>query len=150
VERAHLKPWWYTAMQLDRIHASTTGKGATVALIDTALNSKLPEFHGADIRFAHTCDPAYQEKAKPATGHVADHGTAMASLIVGQGRGAGPGDRGVMGVAPNAHLLFCPNDRDQVYNGDESVDCDEYMVGAELDSLRRDWDDTDRFPPAGT
>lgn len=101
--------WWYEAMRIEQAHRKgATGEGATVALIDGPLAVDAPELQGQDITLRIDC---LGNRAKPISPTLysqsdeADHGTSMASLIVGSGRGNAPGGVGTAGVAPEARLL---------------------------------------------
>ncbi len=119
-----LDAWWFDAMHLPAAHRETTGKGVTVALIDTGLDPSVPDLRGADIELRTDCN-GHQEK--PVRGASSDHGTAMATLIAGQGHGNAAGGRGVLGVAPDVKLRFYSAD----YNpSTERIDCDEFQMGA--------------------
>jgi type VII secretion-associated serine protease mycosin len=90
---------------LDQIEVPTAwqaakGKGVTVAVLDTGVDSTAPDLAG-DV----TTGPDYTAGADP-SGYQPplEHGTYIASLIAGHG--SGPGDTlGVMGVAPDAKVL---------------------------------------------
>lgn len=134
--------WWYEAMRLDEAHQKgATGKGVTVALIDSGLDMRAPELRGQDVRLRTTCRGA---QARPLTGEQSDHGTAMAALIVGSGKGNAPGGVGVAGVAPDATLLAF-----DAYLG--GMPCDGYELadqidqavedGADVISMSLNWDD---------
>jgi hypothetical protein len=101
--------WWYDAMRVEQAHRrGATGAGVKVALVDEPLDMDAVELQGQDVRLRTNCDDV---RTKPLPKNLyemdeaADHGTSMASLIVGSGRGNGPGGAGVAGVAPEATLL---------------------------------------------
>jgi len=76
------------------------GKGVTVAVLDTGVDATAPDLAGQVITgpdyVAGVDPPGYKLPLK--------HGTYVASLIAGHGRG--PGDTmGVIGVAPQARIL---------------------------------------------
>jgi subtilisin family serine protease len=101
--------WWYDAMKLGRWHQETTGEGVTVAVIDGGIDVNVPDLRGADVEKRVTCRkfPLPSGRKYPSW---ADHGTAMTTLIAGQGTGNAAGGQGVTGVAPGARVLFFSND----------------------------------------
>ncbi|WP_283135616.1 S8 family serine peptidase [Rhizohabitans arisaemae] len=74
----------------------TRGAGATVAVIDSGVNPQLAELAGR-VEAGPELIPREERTAGPGL-----HGTAMASLIAGAGKG---GERGLLGVAPEARIL---------------------------------------------
>ncbi len=124
-----LDSWWYEAMRLGDAHKQTTGKGVTVAVIDDALDPAVPDLRGADIEFGQACDS--DKKAKPAIGNPqANHGTAMTTLIAGQGTGNAAGRAGVKGIAPDATIRFYTADSKPTT---EALDCSEEGLAAQFD-----------------
>lgn len=98
--------WYYDDFGIEALHdAGYRGQGVTVALFDSPINTEAPDLAGQDIepRTEEIC-PGYDGIED---GEKAEHGTGMASLIVGSGEGVGTGlsERGVKGVAPDARLL---------------------------------------------
>ena len=93
--------WWYDAMGYDELHRYGTGKGITVAVIDTAIDPDVPELKGKLASVKTLCP---DNSVATGTGAAADHATNVASLIVGTGRGSG--GPGVRGIAPDATLRF--------------------------------------------
>ena len=72
-----------------------TGQGVTVALIDSGLNSDLPEFAG------RVFDPGFDHvENRPGTHDRLGHGTQMAGILA-----ANKDDQGMHGVAFNAQLI---------------------------------------------
>ena len=94
--------WWYSAMGYDELHKYGTGKGITVAVLDDQVDPAAPELSGRLASVKSFCD-----KGTPATGTSADadHGTNVASMIVGTGKGT-DGRPGVRGIAPDATLRY--------------------------------------------
>ena len=92
--------WVLNAMRVPTAWQSTQGHGVTVALIDSGVNTAVSDLAGSvvegrDFTGVHT---------PPTNSHWGVHGTWMASLIVGHGHPTG-GPNGIVGVAPQAHIL---------------------------------------------
>jgi subtilisin family serine protease len=112
-------PWWFSALHLADAHKKTTGKGVTVAVIDTGVDTNVPDLKGADIEFGASCIPG--KKSLPRVhDFVANHGTAMTAIIAGQGKGTG--GAGITGVAPGATVRFYNDEPDPRQT---NKDCDE-------------------------
>ncbi|MFD0886907.1 S8 family serine peptidase [Streptosporangium algeriense] len=100
--------WVLEKMNVEQAWKVTRGAGVTVALVDSDVDVQVPELRGRV-----TVGPE-MGSAGP-VGEDAEevwHGTAMASLIAGAGRGEG----GLLGVAPEARILSLPlilRDREQ-------------------------------------
>lgn len=72
-----------------------TGQGVTVALIDSGLNTELPEFHG------RVGDPGFDHvENRPGAHDRIGHGTQMAGILA-----ANKDDHGMHGIAFNAQLI---------------------------------------------
>ena len=99
-------PWWFSALHLADAHKKTTGKGVTIAVIDTGLDPTVPDLKGADIEFGAACAPRGKKSLPRPRDFAANHGTAMTTMIAGQGQGNGPGGAGITGVAPDATIRF--------------------------------------------
>lgn len=87
--------WVLDAVSAERAWQVTRGKGVTVAVLDTGVDASHPDISGAV-----TTGPDLIHAVAPQPGRV--HGTWMSSLIAGHGHG---GDRGMIGIAPQAHIL---------------------------------------------
>lgn len=98
--------WWWDAMGVDDLHRAGTGRGVTVAVVDTPVNPAVPELKG---RLAGSTSPCLADgggrQSPSSTGREAEHGTSMAALIAGTGRGTAAGGTGIRGIAPDARLL---------------------------------------------
>ncbi|KNB51245.1 hypothetical protein AC230_18995 [Streptomyces caatingaensis] len=92
------RQWYLDTMQADRIWQVTEGKGVTVAVIDSGVRSTQPELQGkvrSGKSFVGRGEPGEERKDSDS------HGTAMATLIAGNGAGG----QGVKGLAPEAEIL---------------------------------------------
>lgn len=89
-------PWPQLRLAPDQAWTTTRGSGVTVAVIDTGVDGSVPALAGR-VRAAVTIG------ANPhrAAAGCADHGTAMAGIIVAQSQ---PGS-GLVGMAPDARIL---------------------------------------------
>jgi type VII secretion-associated serine protease mycosin len=98
--RPRADEWWFAPWAISDIWKVTRGAGVTVAVLDSGVNARLPELAGAVLPGGDTTGQGTDGRTdfdKKKDGH----GTAMAALIVGQGRG----NSGFAGVAPEAKLL---------------------------------------------
>lgn len=98
--------WYYDEFGIDALHeAGHRGQGVTVALFDSPINLESPDLSGQQIE--PRTDKICSGYSGIETGEVAEHGTGMASIIVGNGTGFGSGSQraGVKGIAPDARLL---------------------------------------------
>ena len=103
--------WWVDATQLKTWHQQgLTGQGVTIALIDGPVATGIPELKGQDVQPTGTlCDRDQWRSWGPTTpdgplNETSFHTTSMAALMVGSGKGNGPGGVGILGVAPGATL----------------------------------------------
>lgn len=103
--------WWIEAGKLKSWHdQGITGTGVTIALVDGPVFAGIPELQGQDVRPTGTiCDRAVSQAWGPTTPDgpldaTSFHTTSMAAVMVGSGKGNGPGGVGVLGVAPGATL----------------------------------------------
>ncbi|WP_405761999.1 type VII secretion-associated serine protease mycosin [Streptomyces sp. NBC_00045] len=99
-ETVRSKQWHLDAMKADDIWKISTGKGVTVAVIDTGVG-RIPELDGQVLPGKNFAAPSYEGDERTDYGH---HGTTMAAIIAGNGKGP----RGVdsaFGLAPGAKIL---------------------------------------------
>ncbi|GAA2426975.1 hypothetical protein GCM10010191_44580 [Actinomadura vinacea] len=93
--------WWFTSWGVqDRLWPSSKGQGVTVAVIDTGVQSALPDLSGVVLPGMDAEGGGGDGRTDVDRTESNGHGTAMASLIAAQGRGTG-----LLGVAPNAKIL---------------------------------------------
>lgn len=92
--------WWLAKLHVTQAWQTTRGAGVTVALLDTGVGPGQSDLSGSVI----TGQDFTSSGERPGSQFFGIHGTAMASLIVGHGHGAGNG-AGIMGVAPDARIL---------------------------------------------
>ncbi|WP_234357210.1 S8 family serine peptidase [Streptomyces sp. NBRC 110028] len=89
------RQWYLDAMKSDEIWQTSTGKGVTVAVLDTGVNDSIPELRGQVMQ-----GKDFSHKSKAVNIDTNGHGTEMAALISGTGRSGG-----VQGLAPGAKVL---------------------------------------------
>jgi type VII secretion-associated serine protease mycosin len=91
--------WYLTAMKAEQMWQTGTGKGITVAVIDSGVDDDLPDLNGQVLP---GLDQAPESSGDEHTSYDG-HGTTMALLIAGTGKASG-GD-GTFGLAPGAKIL---------------------------------------------
>ncbi|WP_330239264.1 S8 family serine peptidase [Streptomyces sp. NBC_00525] len=90
------REWYLDRMQAPEMWKVSTGKGITVALLDTGVDPTVPELTGKVLQGKNFVEPergAHRDKD--------GHGTGMASLIAGNGVNG----QGVQGLAPDARIF---------------------------------------------
>lgn len=93
------RQWHLTAMKAEQIWRTSTGKGVTVAVIDSGVNAHLPDLAGQVLPGKDEApDTPGDERTDPN-----GHGTLMAVMIAGTGRANG--GAGTFGLAPGAKIL---------------------------------------------
>ncbi|WP_421109353.1 type VII secretion-associated serine protease mycosin [Streptomyces sp. NEAU-S77] len=90
------RQWYLDGMQAESMWKVSSGKGMTVAVIDSGVDASTPELRGKVLPGKNFVEPD-----KDARTDLDGHGTAMAALIAGNGVGG----QGVKGLAPDARIL---------------------------------------------
>ncbi|MER5962486.1 type VII secretion-associated serine protease mycosin [Streptomyces sp. NPDC002057] len=91
--------WHLDAMGAEKIWQLSTGKGITVAVIDSGVDTSVPDLRG---RVLPGKDLAPEESGDETTDYI-NHGTGMATLIAATG--GKDGGKGSFGLAPDAKIL---------------------------------------------
>ncbi|HWU12030.1 MAG TPA: S8 family serine peptidase [Streptomyces sp.] len=89
------KQWYLSAMQAEEMWKTTTGEGIKIAVIDTGVNASTPSLEGQVLKGLDTTGVEGEE-----TDDYEGHGTTMAELIAGTGKGGG-----LKGLAPGAKII---------------------------------------------
>ncbi|MFE2693551.1 type VII secretion-associated serine protease mycosin [Streptomyces mirabilis] len=92
--------WYLDAMHAEEMWRTSTGKGMTVAVIDTGVDPDNPDLKG---RVLDGLDLAPSSRSGDEHTDYDGHGTGMAGLIAGTG--AYGGGNGAFGLAPGARIL---------------------------------------------
>lgn len=92
---APLKQWYLDAMHAEDLWKVSTGVGIKVAVVDTGVNADTPSLKGQVLSQEVPAAAAYG-----ATKDYDGHGTTMAEMIAGTGRGGG-----IKGLAPGAKVI---------------------------------------------
>jgi type VII secretion-associated serine protease mycosin len=117
------KEYWLDSYGIRSAWGTTQGKGVTVAVIDTGIDSSVAELRGAVTDGADFSGRGAANGQTPVgSGESSDHGTMVASLLAGRGTGSGAG---VIGVAPAASLLSI-----SIGFGDQAPDSDAQIAKA--------------------
>ncbi|MFG2882324.1 type VII secretion-associated serine protease mycosin [Streptomyces sp. NPDC048297] len=98
-ESTREEQWFLDAMKAEQMWRTSTGRGITVAVIDTGVDWTNPDLKG---RVLPGEDFAEDQPGDEHTDYEG-HGTGMAGLIAGTG--AYGGGRGAFGLAPGAKIL---------------------------------------------
>lgn len=93
--------YWLAEYGFTEAWATSRGKGVTVAVIDTGIARNVPELDGQVIGGTDVSGLGSSDGQSP-VGDEPEHGTLVASVLAGHGRGA---NQGIIGVAPEARLL---------------------------------------------
>lgn len=100
VESIRAQQWHLEAMHAPEMWRTSTGSGVTVAVIDTGVQGDTADLQG---RLLPGTDLSGLTKSGGVLHDMVGHGTGMATLIAGTGKGAG--GKGAFGLAPDARIL---------------------------------------------
>ncbi|WP_131732354.1 S8 family serine peptidase [Actinomadura formosensis] len=94
--------WWFQSWGVQsHLWPLSTGKGVTVAVIDTGVEADLPELQDVVLPGMNAEDGGGDGREDlDSVDDPPGHGTGMAALIAAQGRGTG-----LVGIAPDAKIL---------------------------------------------
>lgn len=92
---ARSQQWYLDAMKAEEIWKKTTGKGITVAVIDSGVDPDTPSLKGKVLKGWDASESKGEE-----TDDYSGHGTSIAEVIVGSGAGGG-----IRGLAPDARVI---------------------------------------------
>ncbi|MFB0629202.1 type VII secretion-associated serine protease mycosin [Streptomyces sp. AB3(2024)] len=95
------RQWHLDAMKADDIWKTSTGKGVTVAVIDTGVD-RIPELEGQVLPGKDFAAGQKSYEGDERTDYD-KHGTSMAAVIAGSGRH--PSGDGAFGLAPGAKII---------------------------------------------
>lgn len=114
VDLVRSREYWLDAYGIRDAWATTRGKGITIAIIDTGIDSGVADLAGAVVGGADFSGLGFTNGQKPVGRNGAEHATMVASLAAGRGTGA---TSGIIGSAPQASLLslsigFDANEKD--------------------------------------
>ncbi|MFD7163975.1 type VII secretion-associated serine protease mycosin [Streptomyces violascens] len=98
-ESTREKQWFLDAMKADTMWQTSTGKGITVAVIDSGVDPNNPDLLGQVLPGRDFA----QDQPGDEHDDYEGHGTGMAGLIAGTG--ARGGGKGAFGLAPGAKIL---------------------------------------------
>ncbi|MFS4094198.1 type VII secretion-associated serine protease mycosin [Streptomyces sp. AF1A] len=98
-EGMRAQQWFLDAMKAEQMWRTSTGKGITVAVIDTGVDAENPDLKGQVLHGKNFAEGQAGDERTDYDGH----GTGMAGLIAGTG--AADGGNGTFGPAPGAKIL---------------------------------------------
>jgi subtilisin family serine protease len=83
------------SIRVDMAHRWATGRGVTVAVVDTGVETGHPDLHGRIVKTANFVDGGEQTFAQDS------HGTAVVGVIAARANN----DQGIFGIAPEADIV---------------------------------------------
>ena len=101
--------YWIDELDLQKVWKQGTGRGVTVAVIDTGVDGEHQDLED-NVLEGKDVSGSGDERGWKGLGAEPSHGTLVASMIAGHGHGgkssSGPGGRtGMLGTAPEAKIL---------------------------------------------
>ncbi|MFD8285895.1 type VII secretion-associated serine protease mycosin [Streptomyces malaysiensis] len=90
------RQWYLDRMQAESMWKVSTGRGVTVAVLDSGVDTSAPELKGKVLEGRNFVEPSKGARTDPD-----GHGTAISMLIAGNGAGG----QGIKGLAPDARIL---------------------------------------------
>jgi subtilisin family serine protease len=125
-------------MHLPAAQEQADGRGVTIALIDATLDLRTPDLRGADIHMKKNCD-GLSDHRLDRPNREQSHGSSMATLLVGTGRGTAPGGAGMLGIVPGATVNFYPLDTKPEPAGEATyIECDAVKQAHSMEAAMRD------------
>ncbi|MXG25526.1 S8 family serine peptidase [Streptomyces sp. YIM 132580] len=114
---AQSKQWYLGALQAEEMWKVTRGEGIKVAVIDTGVNPHTPSLKGQVLKGLDATDAAGDEHDD-----YRGHGTNMAELIAGTGKGGG-----LLGLAPGVKIIPM-RISDTEFQNENSVNANDYEI----------------------
>ncbi|MFF8847526.1 S8 family serine peptidase [Streptomyces sp. NPDC015127] len=126
--------WYLKAMAAPELWEATKGEGIKVAVIDTGVNPSTPSLQGRVLKGLDTTETEGDE-----TDDYRGHGTTMAELIAGTGKGGG-----LRGLAPSAKIIpFRISDTEyqngRVVNGQDAADAIRAAADSDAHIINMSW-----------
>jgi type VII secretion-associated serine protease mycosin len=110
--------WYLKALKISEAHAISTGSGVTVAVIDSGVAPH------QDLKGNLLAGYNYANTKPDGRTDTEGHGTNMAGLIAGRGRGSS----GILGIAPSAKILPLKGGNRDNFDSDIIAEAIDYAV----------------------
>lgn len=95
--------YWLSNYGFRHAWKTSKGEGITIAVIDTGVDAKVPDLKGQVLDGKDFSGKGNKRGQQPVGNDDSQHGTLVASMIAGTGKGAD--GNGILGVAPAAKIL---------------------------------------------